>query len=43
MLIGRDYDTLLTVGLIKRHCINAWAFSRTETFKKKSESWIRFI
>ena len=27
----------------KRHSINEWIFSRTEIFRRKSESWIRFV
>ena len=34
---------LLKAGLIKRHNLKEWIFSRTKIFKRKSESWIRFI
>ena len=43
MLNGKIILVLLTVGLIKKHSINEVKFSRTEIFKKKSESSIRLI
>ena len=38
MLNGKDTINHLIVGSIKRHSINEWIFSRTEIFRRKSES-----
>ena len=43
MLNGKAAIVLLTVGLIKGQEINEWLFTRTEIFRRKSESWIGFI
>ena len=37
----RLWQTLLTVGMIKRHSINERIFSRTKIFWKKNGSWTR--
>ena len=35
---GKAKIVLLTVGLLKKHSINEGIFSRTEIFKRKSQS-----
>ena len=44
MLNGKAMKILSTAELIKkRQSINEWIFSRTEIYRTKSESSIRFI
>ena len=42
MLNGMATTVLLKVGLIKRHSITEWIFSRTEIFRK-DKGWNRFV
>ena len=39
----KGYDNSVNTWTDKRHSINRRIFSRTEIFRTKSESWIRFV
>ena len=39
----KDYDSSFENCIDKKDSINLWIFFRAEIFKRKSESWVRFV